>query len=62
MERNVAEIIMIALFLVVMLSSCGISKKIQEEQMKECCKKTAQAVYEYEGWVVSDYENCDEVD
>ena len=28
---------------------------------KECCEKTAQEVYEYEGWVVN-CENCDEVD
>ena len=43
------------------LSSCGSTKQIQEP-VKECCKKTAQAVYEYEGWVVSDCENCDEID
>ena len=30
--------------------------------MKDCCKKTVQEVYEYEGWVVSDCENCDEID
>tara|TARA_R100001510_G_C7631042_1_gene189894 strand:+ start:110 stop:490 length:381 start_codon:yes stop_codon:yes gene_type:complete len=29
---------------------------------KECCKKTAQKVYEYEGLIVVDCENCDEID
>ena len=62
LERNVAELIIVSLILLVFLTSCGTAKKIQEEPMKECCKKTAQAVYEYEGWVVSDCENCDEVD
>ena len=64
-ERNVAEIIMIGVFLTVFLSSCGNTK-----EMKECCKKTVQEVYEYEGLVMSeadyyvglDCENCDEID
>tara|TARA_R100001510_G_C7520744_1_gene116362 strand:- start:413 stop:610 length:198 start_codon:yes stop_codon:yes gene_type:complete len=41
---------------------CPAYSQNQEQSMKECCKKTAQAVYEYEGLVVSDCENCDEVD
>ena len=56
-ERNVAEIIMLSLFTVVFMSSCGSTK-----EMKGCCKKTVQEVYEYEGLVVSDCENCDEID
>ena len=64
-ERNVAEIIMLSLFTVVFMSSCGSTK-----EMKDCCKKTVQEVYEYEGLVVSqadyyedlDCVNCDEID
>ena len=29
---------------------------------KKCCVKSIQEVYEYEGLVVDDCENCDEVD
>lgn len=35
---------------------------VNNAEGKECCEKTAQEVYEYEGWVVADCENCDEVD
>ena len=56
-EKNVAEIIMLSLFTVVFMSSCG-----STEEMKDCCKKTVQEVYEYEGLVVVDCENCDEID
>ena len=56
-ERNVAEIIMLSLFAVVFMSGCGSTK-----ETKDCCKKTVQEVYEYEGLVVSDCENCDEID
>tara|TARA_Y100001970_G_scaffold217409_1_gene266301 strand:- start:328 stop:510 length:183 start_codon:yes stop_codon:yes gene_type:complete len=55
-ERNVAEIIIIGVFLMVFLSSCGSTK-----EMKKCCKQTVQEVYEYEG-LVMDCENCDELD
>ena len=61
-EKNVAELIIVSLILLVFLTSCGTTKQTQKEPMRECCKKTVQAVYEYEGWVVSDCENCDEVD
>ena len=60
-EKNLAELIVTTVF-IICFSSCSNTKQIQEEQMKECCKKTVQAVYEYEGWVVSDCENCDEID
>ena len=60
-EKNLAELIVATVF-IICFSSCSNTKKIQEEPMKECCKKTVQAVYEYEGWVVSDCENCDEID
>ena len=60
-EKNLAEIIVITVF-IVCFSSCSNTKQTQEEPMKECCKKTVQAVYEYEGWVVSDCENYDEID
>ena len=35
---------------------------ISNNSNKNCCIKTAQEVYEYEGLVVDDCENCDEVD
>ena len=54
-ERNVAEIIILGILLII-LSSCGSTNKI-----KKCCQKTAQEVYEYEGLIV-DCENCDEID
>jgi hypothetical protein len=46
-ERNVAEIIIVGVFLTIFLSSCGSTK-----EMKKCCKQTAQEVYEYEGWTI----------
>tara|TARA_Y100001973_G_scaffold8207_1_gene11284 strand:- start:541 stop:723 length:183 start_codon:yes stop_codon:yes gene_type:complete len=55
-ERNVAEMIIIGVFLMIFLSSCGGTK-----EMKKCCKQTVQEVYEYEG-IVMDCENCDEID
>jgi len=58
-EQNLAELIVTTVF-VVCFSSCTSTKQIQEP-MKECCEKTAQAIYEYEGLVV-DCENCDEID
>ena len=58
-EQNLAEIIVTTVF-IVCFSSCTSTKQIQEP-MKECCEKTAQAIYEYEGLVV-DCENCDEID
>ena len=58
-EQNLAELIVITVF-IVCFSSCTSTKKIQEP-VKECCEKTVQEVYEYEGLVV-DCENCDEID
>ena len=58
-EQNLAEIIVTTVF-IVCFSSCTSTKQIQEP-VKECCEKTVQAVYEYEGLVV-DCENCDEID
>ena len=46
-EKSIAEIIIIGLITIVFLSSCGNTK-----EMKDCCKKTAQEVYEYEGWTI----------
>ena len=46
-EKNVAELIVLTIFLIVFLSSCGNTK-----EMKKCCKQTAQEVYEYEGWTI----------
>ena len=54
LEKRVAEIIVITVITVVLLgmSSCGSTKQLEEKPVKECCKKTAQAVYEYEGLIV----------
>tara|TARA_R100001463_G_scaffold6910_5_gene22335 strand:- start:627 stop:785 length:159 start_codon:yes stop_codon:yes gene_type:complete len=46
-ESNVAEMIIIGIFLAIFLSSCGNTKEI-----KKCCKKTVQEVYEYEGLIL----------
>ena len=56
LERNAAELIMVVLTTIILLSSCG-----STQEMKECCKKTAQEVYEYEE-LVMDCENCDEIE
>ena len=48
-EKNVAEIIIIGVFLIVFLSSCGSTNKV-----KKCCAKTAQEVYEYEGLIIKE--------
>ena len=42
--------------LIILLSSCGSTKQLKEKPVKECCKKTAQAVYEYEGLTIDDIE------
>ena len=39
--------ILLVLAMLLLTSSCGSSK-----QMKKCCEKTAQEVYEYEGLMV----------
>ena len=46
-ERNVAEIIILGILLIILLSSCGSTNKV-----KKCCAKTAQEVYEYEGLTI----------
>jgi len=44
-ENNLAEIIIIiSIFTMCFFSSCGNTK-----EMKKCCKKTVQEMYEYEG-------------
>ena len=60
-ERNLAELIVIGVFVTVFLSSCGLQfgnyeryKQVNrsgmcQEVKKDCCIKTAQEVYEYEG-------------
>ena len=47
-EKNVAELIVLGIFLIILLSSCGSTNKV-----KKCCQKTAQEVYEYEGLIVN---------
>jgi len=55
-EQNLAEIIVISIFILA-FSSCSSTK-----EMKKCCKQTIQEVYEYEGLVMDDCYNCDEID
>jgi len=51
--RNVVlSTIILLTLLIVLLSSCGSTKQLEEKPIKECCEKTAQAVYEYEGLIV----------
>ena len=51
--RNaVLSTIILLTLLIVLLSSCGSTKQLEEKPVKECCKKTVQAVYEYEGLIV----------
>ena len=55
--RNVVlSTIILLTLLIVLLSSCGSTKQLKEKPVKECCKKTAQAVYEYEGLTIDDIE------
>ena len=42
-----AIMILLVLITIMSMSSCG-----STGEMKKCCKKTSQAVYEYEGWIV----------
>ena len=46
-EKNVAELIMLGILLIILLSSCGSTNKL-----KKCCQKTVQEVYEYEGLII----------
>ena len=61
-ERNLNRIyvlsgLVLITMVVMAMSSCGTTKRV-----KKCCEKTVQEVYEYEGWVIDDCENCDEID
>ena len=55
-EKNVAEIIMLSLFTVVFMSSCGSTKEI-----KDCCDK-AEIVTQSDYYTNLDCLNCDEID
>ena len=51
--RNVVlSAIIILTLLIMLMSSCGSTKQLQEEPLKKCCEKTVQAVYEHEGEIV----------
>ena len=41
---SIGWIVFVVIAIIMTLSSCGATKK--------CCEKTAQEVYEHEGWVV----------
>ena len=51
--RNVVlSAIIILTLLIMLMSSCGSTKQLQEKPVKKCCEKTVQTVYEYEGLIV----------
>ena len=51
--RNVVlSAIIILTLLIMLMSSCGSTKQLQEKPVKKCCEKTVQAVYEHEGLIV----------
>ena len=47
-----AMVILTILIVIMSMSSCGSVNRCGEKKLKKCCKKTAQAVYEYEGLIV----------
>ena len=53
-EKNLAELIIIGLFIIILLSSCGSTNKT-----KDCCQETVQETYEE---LVVNCQNCDEID
>ena len=59
--KKTSEIIMSAI-LITWIITMFISNMDRINGHKKCCVKSIQEVYEYEGWVVSDCENCDEID
>ena len=57
-ERNVAELIIIALVTIVLMTSCGTAK-----QVEECCGgKAIHTEEEYYELLAQESENCDEID
>ena len=59
--KKLSEII-ISIILITWTITMFMSNTGKIDGHKKCCVKSIQEVYEYEGWVVDDCENCDEVD
>ena len=57
-EKNLAEIIVLTVFSVAFLSSCGSTKQIPE---KDCCNK-AEIVTQSDYYTNLNCFNCDEID
>ena len=61
-ERNVAEIIMIGVFLIILLSSCGGSKCIYKKDWRKSNEYRTEIQNEIEYHASLDCCNCDEID
>ena len=61
-ERNVAELIMIGVFLMVLLSSCGGSKCIYKKDWRKSNEYRSEVKSEVDYHASLDCCNCDEID
>ena len=61
-ERNVAELIMIGVFLAVLLSSCGGSKCIYKKDWRKSNEWRSEIQSEGDYHANLDCSNCDEID
>ena len=61
-ERNVAELIMIGVFLAILMSSCGGSKCIYKKDWRKSNEYRSKVKSEVDYHVSLDCCNCDEID
>jgi len=61
-ERNVAELIMIGVFLAILMSSCGGSKCIYKKDWKKSNEWRSEVKSEVDYHASLDCCNCDEID
>jgi hypothetical protein len=61
-ERNVAEIIMIGIFLIVLMSSCGGSKCIYKKDWRKSNEYRSEVQSQLDYYAGLDCCNCDEID
>ena len=61
-EKNVAELIMIGVFLTILLSSCGGSKCIYKKDWRKSNEWRSEVQSEVDYHVSLDCCNCDEID
>ena len=61
-ERNVAELIMISVFLTILLSSCGGSKCIYKKDWRKSNEYRSEVKSEVDYHASLDCCNCDEID